>query len=187
MIQFIVEDGSGKESANSYCHVQFADEHFELINNYDWLGLSQDQKEAKLVIATMFLEGKFRYRFKGYKSTATQALHFPAVMIQDEAGYPVYGVPVGLQRATAELALYDHMHGLFTHRNDFGVASNTTGGIVKKQYDKVDSLETSTEYFETASSTAMQTYKNPDEINKAFYHLNGLLKVKLTGAIRRGV
>lgn len=98
---FVVEDGTGKADANSYCSVAAADAYFADRGNVAWAGTDQ-QKQAWLVQATDYIDMRFSARFLGsrmYTDSPSQALEFPRV---DNGGQVM---PVNLIRACAEYAL----------------------------------------------------------------------------------
>lgn len=110
----IVEDGTGKPDAESFCTVAFADQYFSARNVLTWTG-TDATKEAYLRAATDYMEQVYRMRWAGSRTTSTQALSWPrySVPLKDSpggrSGYPAYVgsnvVPVAVQRACAELAL----------------------------------------------------------------------------------
>jgi len=112
----IVEDGTGKANAESYCTVAFADQYFSARNIPSWAAVGTDAtKESLLRAATDYMEQVYRMRWAGARTTSTQALSWPryAVPLKDYpggyAGFPSYVannvVPDAVQRACAELAL----------------------------------------------------------------------------------
>ena len=50
----IVEDGTGKEDANAYVDVAFADDYFNFRSNSNWTGTTQE-KESWIVRATDYI------------------------------------------------------------------------------------------------------------------------------------
>lgn len=98
----IVEDGTGKSNAESYCTVAFADAHFAARNVPSWDG-SEAHREGLLRLATDYMLA--RYQWAGERVTATQALDWPRSGIVAH-GFDVASnaVPLAIQRACAELA-----------------------------------------------------------------------------------
>lgn len=111
----IVEDGTAKVDAESFCSVDFADDYFLRRMVTSWASLTLSQKEADLRKATDYLEQEFRLRWAGYKYTSTQALSWPRWEVYNvDTAYGYYGwtnyvgyntVPEVVKKATAELAL----------------------------------------------------------------------------------
>lgn len=98
----IVEDGTGKADAESYCTVAFADAHFAARNVPSWDG-SDAHREGLLRLATDYMLAQ--YKWAGERVTSTQALDWP------RTGVVAHGfelatnvVPIAVQRACAELA-----------------------------------------------------------------------------------
>lgn len=110
----IVEDGTGKANAESFCTVAYADQYFSARNVLTWTG-TDATKESLLRKATDYMEQVYRMRWAGRRTTSTQALSWPryAVPLLDSPGgygsgpaYVAYNVvPDAVQRACAELAL----------------------------------------------------------------------------------
>ena len=115
----IVEDGSGKSDAESYCTVAFATAYHAARGNAAWAALADDAtRESLLRKATDYMLQTYRLRWSGYRVTATQALDWPRswVVRPDLTSAAMGGyaptsylasdvVPVEVQKACAELAL----------------------------------------------------------------------------------
>lgn len=97
----IVEDGTGKSDAESYVSVAefkgFCDGW-----GYSYAGKTDTEIEQKLRQATAYVDTKFRY--KGVRTLAAQALEFPRSGCVDWSGLEATGVPGRVKRATNELA-----------------------------------------------------------------------------------
>lgn len=98
---FVVEDGTAKADANSYVTIADADSYFADRDNTAWTG-ADAVKQAALVKATDYIEGRFGQRFIGSKKTTTQALAWPRTGAADFADT---AIPVGLRRACCEYAV----------------------------------------------------------------------------------
>lgn len=102
---FIVEDGTGLESANSYTTLAFAASYLaDLGGDATWTAASDATQEAALRFASAWIDQTYTSRFVGYRSVATQALEVPRALAYDPNGYAIEGVPVLLERATVEIA-----------------------------------------------------------------------------------
>lgn len=99
----IVEDGSGRADANAYVSVAEADAYFALRNNAAWAAAAAADKEAAIVRATDYLDAG--YAFRGVRASQTQALAWPRLAAEDDAGRAIAGVPEAVRRACIELAL----------------------------------------------------------------------------------
>ena len=104
----IVEDGTGRADAESYCSVAEAAAYFTKRGRADdWDGVLD--KEAALRSATDYLEQVYRGRWLGVRTTTAQALDWP------RSGVPWLDSPLGsrpddevpreLKNACAELAI----------------------------------------------------------------------------------
>ncbi len=99
----IVEDGGGHADANAYVSVAEADEYFALRGNAAWAAAEAADKEAAIVRATDYLDAG--HAFRGVRASQTQALAWPRLGAEDDAGRAIAGVPEAVRRACAELAL----------------------------------------------------------------------------------
>lgn len=97
---FVVEDGTGLPGANSYAAVAYADAYFLERNQSAWTG-TPTQKEAALILATDYIEGRFWSRFAGVQLTETQSLSWP----RTGTAYASDAIPTPLVKATCEYAL----------------------------------------------------------------------------------
>lgn len=142
---FVVEDGSGKSDANSYCSVAFADQYFENHNNpSDWTGATQAEKEMALRNATQYLDLYYGGRWRGRKKLLEedQSLDWPRYEAYDDNDRWIDSetIPVKLQEATAEAALRD------ITETDGLVPDIDEPGTVKKYSVKVGPISESTEW-----------------------------------------
>jgi hypothetical protein len=101
----VVETGTGSSTANSYCTELFCTTYFQNQGgNTAWDAADKIQRERALMRATFWINQTYGDRFVGYRQVNTQALEFPRSLAYDRQGYEIEGVPVALQRATAEIA-----------------------------------------------------------------------------------
>lgn len=111
----IVEDGTAKPDAESFCSVAYADDYFTRRGITAWTDLALFDKEVALRLATDYIEQEYRLRWMGYKFTVAQALSWPRWEVYNlDVAYGYYGwanyvgyntVPDLVIRGTAELAL----------------------------------------------------------------------------------
>ena len=73
----IVEVGQGLTDAESYASVADADTYFSNRGMTNWATLSAEEKEQALRRATDYMGQAYRGRWKGYRTSVTQALDFP--------------------------------------------------------------------------------------------------------------
>lgn len=98
----IVEDGTGLANAESYLSVADLKSYADA-RGRSYAGKADTALENALRIATNYVDTKWRY--KGDRATALQALEFPRTSLIDWSGYSITGIPGRLKNATAELAL----------------------------------------------------------------------------------
>ena len=102
----IPETGTGSSQANSYASVAQADDYFDLRGSQTWISYTTAEKEAALINATDFIEATYSESFKGYKSSATQALSWPRTdVVIDDYDFPSSAIPTRLIDATVQMAL----------------------------------------------------------------------------------
>lgn len=92
---FLVEDGTGLASSNSYASVADADAYHEDRFNDAWVAASTAEKQVALIKATDYIDSRFS--FVSTRETDTQALEWP----RDDYD----GVPTKVKQATYEYAL----------------------------------------------------------------------------------
>lgn len=116
-----VEDGTGKDDAESYISVEGANTYHANRGNTTWTALTDEQCEQALRKATDYMTQVYRLRWKGTRVTSTQALDWPRNWVErDEYSYvtmngaqviggfmyfPNDEVPTEVANACAELAL----------------------------------------------------------------------------------
>jgi hypothetical protein len=101
----VVEDGTGKTTANTYITLDGADTYHEnRLHVTDWTGATETDKEASLIWATRMLDDMVNW--KGLKTNDDQALRWPrsGVYDEDELLIDEDTLPTPIAEATAELA-----------------------------------------------------------------------------------
>ncbi len=101
----IVEDGNGRDLAESYASVEDLNAYATAHNPP--AGLIDDaEKERALRRATLWIDASYHGRWKGRRATALQALAWPRVGAVDPEGFPIASdtVPRGVVYATIEVA-----------------------------------------------------------------------------------
>lgn len=134
---FVVEDGTGLTTANSYATVAYADDYFATRMSPNWPAPpaegddpNTNLKQACLVSATDFIDFYWRSQFKGIKCTYAQRLAWPRIGATVDEGsglnyWPGYGnsavdgflisnttLPEMLTMCCAELASRAYIMGL---------------------------------------------------------------------------
>lgn len=105
MIQFIVEDGTGKTDATSYVSVAELEQYWEN-RGVDYSTTLEATVQAKLNIATQYVDNLHVY--EGHKMTTAQAREFPRDWLIDRDGIDQSGiVPEAVKSAVCEAAGYE--------------------------------------------------------------------------------
>lgn len=156
-MSLIVEEGTGKADAESYISVADATTYHANRGNAAWAALASDTvREQLLRKATEYMQQTYRLRWKGVRTSTTQALDWPrsGVEIDDVPlgriayYYSTSSVPVEVQRACAELALKASTADLLADLSQ-GVKSKKVGPIEvtydensnrSKQYVAIDRM-----------------------------------------------
>ncbi len=136
MIEFVVEDGSGKTNATSYGSVEAADQYHLNRGNTMWAALTPEAKQQNLNKASEYADQRFGKRWLGERGSVTQALDWPRSYV---TGVEPDEIPVKLQYATFEYALRASVAPLAPDikLNEAGVAMVTTSikaGPVEKKF-----------------------------------------------------
>lgn len=133
---FVVEDGAGLSTANSYLSVADADTyHANVTQSSDWTAATQAARENGLIVATQYLDIHYQGKWRGYKSTQSQSLAWPRYSVEDDDGYYLNSasLPQRLKDACAELALRvvlgDNLLGVVTEPGEVTSESVTVGPI----------------------------------------------------------
>jgi len=145
-MSLIVEDGTGLENANTYISLTYADTYHSELGNADWTGADQADKEAALLRATQYIDGKHGRRWVGRKKTAEQGLDWPRFGAFDSDGWQLFEVPDEVGKATAEAALLVIQGEELTPSLDRGgrVISETVGPISTTYADGAPATPTHT-------------------------------------------
>lgn len=165
----VVEDGTGKDDADSYISVADADT-YNTAHNADtvWDAADTSAKEKALRLATQYLDDNYAGRWFGSRSNADQALSWPRAGITDIDGYAIENdeMPQKLLDACTEAAI----------RSANGTSlmpDIDEPGTIKKERDKVDVIETEVEYVGGKSQIAL--FRIIDELLTGLYSSGGQL------------
>lgn len=104
-LEFVVEDGTGLTTATSYVELSDAKQYWDNVG-YDYSEITDDSFKALLNAAVKTIDGQYFARFKGYRSSSTQALQWPRADVWYPDGYSVGSttIPKELKRAVYEMA-----------------------------------------------------------------------------------
>jgi hypothetical protein len=105
---FVVEDGTGLTTANSYVSVSEANDYL-IQNNYiypTWDNLDNGDKQKLLSWASRYLDQKARWN--GEKTVEDSGLRWPRTGVEDVDGNPIEEdeIPYQLRQATIEMTRY---------------------------------------------------------------------------------
>jgi len=81
MTSFVVEDGTGLDTATSLVSVTFADDYFSLRGNTAWAALGDSVKQTHLVLASDYIEYRFSTMLVSLRLVDEQALSFPRDLV----------------------------------------------------------------------------------------------------------
>jgi hypothetical protein len=143
----VVEDGTGKSTANTYVTLTEFETYHELRGNSEVEDATDDENEQALVRAADYLN---TLRWKGEKYSETQALSWPRAYVYDEDGNEVdeESVPAAVKNAQMEAALRELTPGTL-------IPDLSHGGKIKRR--KIEGIET--EYFGGAGGTTFPLIK----------------------------
>ncbi len=149
-IQFIKEDGTGLVDANVYADLADADQYLENSDRKTaWRAFSSKERQAALIQGADYIDQTYRRRYKGERFSSTQRLEWPRNEVFDELRVlrPADEIPEEIGTSSIEYAFEAAAKPLApTPQFD------DTGLQITSQMDKVDVLETKTEYLEEHQS-----------------------------------
>lgn len=108
-MSLIVEDGTGKESADAYVSVEYVDE-YAISRGLAFSG-TPEEKEVAIRVATTYLDTRWGDSLRGRPLRSAQALEFPRLFLTDRYGRPVEGLPIMVKEACAEYAIIHRASG----------------------------------------------------------------------------
>jgi hypothetical protein len=141
---FVVEDGTGLSTANSYASLAFADQYVEdhLPDDFaTWDAQADADKQANLRGGARYLDRTYATRYAGSRTNEDQALAFPQEGIEDFDGFLVdsASIPVAMAQASVEAGIRD-MNG-----TDL-MPDETTPGDTESELLKVGPITISEKY-----------------------------------------
>lgn len=155
----IKEDGTGLPNSNAYANQADADAFQVDRGLAAWAEATVEVKEAALVRATDYIEGRWALIFQGTINTDTQALSWPrtsAVYPRSGNDFPIDEVPLDVVNGCIQYA--DQIIGPegdeLSAMTELSVTPqiDETGKTVSRLREKVDVLEEETEYAVGGSS-----------------------------------
>lgn len=149
-ITFLVEDGTGLDTATSYISLADANDYFAKLasssDNNSWSAIGDEEKEGALMKASRFLDQKYHGKWKGIKVRREQNLAWPRQDVYIENGeYWVDStvVPDGIKYATC-------IYALRSTTNDLAPTLDEEAGIVRESVS-VGPLKETIEYLGSKS------------------------------------
>ncbi len=147
----IKEDGSIVTGANSYADAADADAFQADRGRSSWTDADDDAKDAALVRATDYIEGRFALSFAGCPIDDVQTLSWPRTEARYPATrnpFPIDEVPVDVVNATSIYAESINADGSVEGLTELSIEPelDDTGRTITRLKEKVDVLETDTEY-----------------------------------------
>jgi len=147
-MSIVVEDGTGLETANSYISLTDANTYHSDRANTSWAAATEAARNAALIKAAQWLDGRYRDRWRGYRKTDDQTLDWPRYNAYDSDGYAVDSdaAPARITYAQAEAAL------AIIDGTDLNPSLDRGGKIRREQVGPI-----STEYFDGAPARVVLT------------------------------
>lgn len=150
---FIVEDGTIVANANAYIDIAFANEYFTDRGNNAWIG-DDSVKQIAIIKATDYIDTM--YDFKGFLVSKDQSLKFPRLI----NCYKDNEIPLRLKKACCEYAVRALENGVLITDPTY----DASGRNIKRVKQKLDTLESETEYFEYTREVTQRVYPIPDKL-----------------------
>ena len=155
-IQFVKEDGTGKDDATIYADLADADQYLENSDRKTaWRTSSSKERQAALIQGADYIDQTFRNRYKGERFSSDQRLEWPRTSVFDELGVlttPLAGlvdsIPEEIGNASIEYAFEARSAPLAPTP-----VVDETGREVLSTRDKVDVLETARTYRDVSTSS----------------------------------
>jgi len=168
---FTPEDGTGLAAANSY--VSEAELDAWVTDRNLTISIVQVEKEAAMIEATTYIDGKFGARFVGQRDTRTQGLDWPRQYAYDETGEYIEdgAVPREVKNATLELAVARLVQASVLLPN---VVAGESGIILTE--DKIGDLMTKVEYDGGSGSAGEPVYRTAARILRPLLNPVGIVR-----------
>jgi len=101
----IVEDGTAKLDSNAYWDLDSITKYLTNKGVLDWNNYTANEQARATISATMYIEKRFRNRYRGLRQTVEQALGWPRIGAFDNDSFLLFGIPFQVQWACAEYAI----------------------------------------------------------------------------------
>lgn len=162
---FIVEDGTGLDTATSYVSVDDFKSYWT-DRAVDYSAKTDAEIQASLIKATQYIDNNFR--FIGYKASYSQALEFPRYLAYTREGYLIDGIPNKLVYAVNEATAIDLAGTSLFSSTEQGISEKTENvGPVKTNY-KYSGTATGRTTYQTVSIYLKDLVKSKRAIVKRY-------------------
>lgn len=101
----VVEDGGAATNSNAYWDVDSVVTYLVNKGVLDVNDYTQDAQARAIISSTMYIEKRFKRRYRGIRQTVEQALGWPRIGAFDDDNFCIFGIPYQLQFACAEYAI----------------------------------------------------------------------------------
>lgn len=168
----IKEDGSIVTDANSYANAADADAFQADRGRSSWTEAEAPAKDAALVRATDYIEGRFALAFRGCRIDDVQTLSWPrteAIYPATRNDFPIDEVPVDVVNATSIYAESINADGSIEGLTELAITPelDNTGRTITRLKEKVDVLETDSTFAGQASgSTSLRLIRPIPEADR---------------------
>ena len=164
---FLVEDGTGLATSNSYLSVAgFKTYHSD--RQIDFSAFSDATIQSALISASDYIDR--RYIYVGYRANGrAQAMEWPrqgAADVEDNV-VDSTSIPTEIADACAELAITATTAALIPNL-DF----DSSGGFITEQTDTVGTVRHSVKYSTTRGRKSFPSYGSPDALLRRFARVN---------------
>lgn len=154
---FVVEDGTGLDTATSYVSEAYADAYL----GDDWAADS-DAKQAALNAATEYVDTRWGHLLMSSPLVSTQTLEFPRLDLYNRYGIQLEGVPPDLERATC-LYAKEYVAGTL-----YPVAPTGTAKDIKRKKTVVGPITTELEYQGAATASTFLKFTMADRFMRQY-------------------
>lgn len=168
---FVVEDGTGLDSATSLIDVVFADDYFTDRGVIDWVDSQLAEKQVALIKASDYILYIWENELRGSRKKEYQSLPFPRIM----TGFPE--MPIVMKKAVAEYANIARTGDLI--RN---IRKDASGKFIIEESKQLDGLGDKTvKYSEYLGEDAQNIYPVPDNLMRSLCMNSGNVRMLSRG------
>ncbi|AUR88711.1 head completion adaptor [Vibrio phage 2.117.O._10N.261.45.E9] len=164
---FLVEDGTGLETATAYAEVVFVTE-YATRHGLSFEG-EQNALENAIMVATTYADTRWGNSLKGRPLRSVQSLEFPRLGLTDRYGREEEGLPLGLKEAVAEYAITQLSSGTL-----YPTPPTNSPQQIKKTKTTVGPITTEKEFIGATSQASYLDFPRADyKMRKFIYPVGG--------------